>query len=66
MAEKDIERARETIIENVDRLVSEIDEARGNFIESATRIYNLCNEATEYSWRDCIEKIQDIAREFTP
>lgn len=66
MAEKDIEQARDAIIENVDKLVSEIDETQGKIIEAATRICNLCDHAESYNWYDCIVKIKDIAREFTP
>lgn len=59
------EKCRDAIIENVDKLISEIYEIQGEVIEAVTRIYNLCNEADEYNWRSCIEKIQDIARELT-
>lgn len=62
----DIERIKDEITDGVDELVQKTEEMQGNIIEAATRICNLCNEADEYSWRECIEKIQDIAREFTP
>lgn len=61
----EIEKIKDAITDGVDELVKKVEEIQGEAIEAATRICNLCNEATEYSWRDCIEKIQDIARELT-
>lgn len=60
-----IEKIKDAITDGVNELVEKVEEIQGEAIEAATRICNLCDEATEYNWRDCIGKIQDIARELT-
>lgn len=60
MREKAIDYMCDTIIDNVHDLADEIV-ARN---ESLTKIYNICNDADEYNWRDCITKIQDEVNNF--
>lgn len=68
MLDKDIDKARDSIRANLDlitdRLENKEDELK-EVKEAMDNIYDICNGADEENWRDCIERIQNIAREHS-
>lgn len=64
MVDPDIEDTRDLILEKVDDIVNRFDSYSDEVVEYMTDIYNLCNSADEYNWRETIEKIQNISREY--
>lgn len=64
MLEKELEETRDIIIEKVDDIVGSFDSYSDEVVEHMTDIYNLCNDAYEDNWREIIEQIQNITREY--
>ena len=64
MVDQDIEETRDLIREKVDDIVDRLDSYSGQVMEHMTDIYNLCIDADEDNWRDILEKIQNITREY--
>lgn len=64
MTTKEIEDARDEIREKLDAIVDQHTEDGDAVVEAMTDIYNICNGSDERNWRDCMERIQDIARQF--
>ena len=64
MLDKDIDRARDYIHENLDLIIGQLESCDRHATETMTEIYNICNEADANNWNACFEKIQEIAREF--
>ena len=64
MVDQDIEKTRDLIREKVDDIVDRLDSYSDKVVEHMTDIYNLCNDADEDNWRDILEQIQYITREY--
>ena len=64
MVEPDIEDTRNLIREKVNDIVDRLDSYSDEVVEHMTDIYNLCNDAYEDNWRDILEQIQNITREY--
>lgn len=68
MLDKDIDKARDSIHANLelitDRLENKEDELK-EVKEAMDNIYDICDGSDEENWRDCIARIQDIAREHS-
>ena len=64
MIDQDIEEARDLIREKVDDIVDRLGTYSDEVVEHMTDIYNLCYDADEDNWRDILEQIQNITREY--
>lgn len=68
MINKDIDKARDAINDNLDTIIDGLRSSESDLQqikEAMDDIYDICNGADEENWRDCIERIQNIAREHS-
>jgi len=68
MLDKDIDKARDSIRANLDLITDRLEHKEdelNEIKEAMDDIYDICNGADEENWRDCIERIQNIAREHS-
>lgn len=68
MLDKDIDKARDAIHANLDLITDRLENKEDELEEvkeAMEKIYDICNGADEQNWRDCIEHIQNIAREYS-
>ena len=68
MLDKDIDKARDSICANLDLITDRLEHKEyelNEIKEAMDGIYDICNGADEQNWRDCIARIQDIAREHS-
>ena len=64
MLDKDIDKARDSIRANLDLITDRLEHKEyelNEIKEAMDDIYDICNGADEENWRDCIERIQNVA-----